>query len=770
MTHRERHTTDEASARDAIRTPPADRSASASPSSPPDASLWAEWFQRASAVQQREALLLAAQQGILYAHQLTAPVHSAASARSLLAGLLNGQVKELEPLHPPALQCHDGELDRTQREAAARAVATPDVCLIQGLPGTGKSRLVAEIIVQAAQRGERVLFLAPTAAALDSVLERLDKQPAVCPLRCLAAEERAASLPPAIARLTLPERLRWYRETTLPAARAVRDAARQTLNARASEQSQWPRLEELAGQAERLAERLRILSERRAGIAAEVERLEQVSASYRERWQACQRAATEPLEHLDSQLAGLQAELETITGKQIHLDSEWQTIRPLVEARQGRRFWTGSWWRAMRHGGLNEQLRDLQARRSELTAARQRLEQGIAARRNERAEIENRYTAERRRLQEEEIARRQTELDSEIAAVAREQHALHEQWRTICPTLPSEAVPAEMSRQAVAAGRTAWEHLRERNAQQAVSAEQWLQTIEEGVRSLPEKLVGCANAIAATTAALAGDEHFGDRNGTPAVLFDLLILEEAHRLTEAEFAAAARRARRWVLIGEPQSLGEAEGEPAASAAGWGASTRQLTLPVRLPPFEHLWRNLHADPHRLPFAWMRREGRLLCRLRLFSAEQAKWIETEPVIDRPDIELRILSVPRLTPQVVEVLFPAGMDIGEAKQFLLHELEELAIQTRGRSTSWAETADAVILELAVCVDVETVMISLEGGVRERLARLPAKDDPPAIDGIDWHTCSLEFARADGWTRQRARSGSPRVWDSVRSGARLS
>jgi hypothetical protein len=741
MTHRERHTPDEAPARDVTRLPPASRSGAVSPSSmaqspPSDASLWADWYDRASPAQQQEALLRALQQGVLYAHQLDAPAQAASPRRSLLTRLLNGQAKELEPLYPPLLECHDHELDRTQREAVARAVATPDICLIQGFPGTGKSRLIVEIILQAAQRGERILFLASTSAALDSVLQRLGTHAAVCPIRCLAADERSASLPAAIARLTLPERLRSYQETTLPAARAARDAAAQALDARLCEQMQWARLEELAEHYEQLAERLRTLTARRDDIAAEVERLEQPTAAFRERWQACERARTEALERLDSQLAGLEAELETIIGKQAHLDSEWEAIRPLAEARQGRRVWTGSWWRAVLRSGLKEQVRDLEARRAELRAAQLRLEQELAARRSERADIENQYAAACRRLQDEEIARHRAELDIEIAAAAREQEALREQWQTIGQGLSADVAAGEISRQAVRAGLAVWERLREQDAQRAVSAEQWLQTVEEGVRTLPEKLAGCANVIAATTTALA------DGTGIPPV-FDLLILEEAHQITESEFAAAARHARRWVLIGEPQADAES-----------AAASRKAVRPAVLRPsfFQRLWQNLHADPHRLPFTWMIRDGRLVCRLRPLSADQEKWIETEPVVDRPDIELRILSMPRQMPQVVEILFPICMGLGEAKQFLFHELEELAVQTRGRGLNWSETAEEVILELAPVPDAESMTVSLESGVRERVARLPASTGTAADGGMDWHTCSLEFARAAGWTRERA------------------
>ena len=770
MTHRERHTPEEAPARDGIWTPPASSSASAhssgtSRSALGDASLWTDWYHRASPAQQQEALLRAIQQGVVYTHQLAAPAQTTAPLRSLLSSLLNGQVKEMAPLDLPALEYHDGELDRTQREAVARAVATPDVCLIQGLPGTGKSRLLAEIILQAAQRGERILFLAPTTAALDSVLERLSRHPAVCPIRCLAAEETPADLPPAIARLTLPERLRAYREITVPAARIARAAALQTLEARSREQPHWPRLETLAQQYENLVERLRSLTERRDAVAAEVERLEP-GVVFGESWRACQRARQEAVESVDGQLAGLHAELETIAGKQTQLESEWETIRPLAEARKGRRLWTGAWWRALLRSGLREQANGLEARRSELHAARQRLEHELAVQRSERDEIENRCAAECRRLCDDEIARRHAELDYEIAALTDEQNSLREQWRTVCAALPGEVVSIEISRQAVEAGRAAWERLRDQESQRASAAEQWLKTVEEGTHGLTEKLAGCANVIAATTTALPGDPVDGDPRTPP--VFDLLILEQTHQVTEPEFAAAVRRARRWVLIGEPQMDGERprDDEPEALATG---SQPSLTLPARRSSratrhfFQRLWQHLHADPCRLPFAWMRSEDRLLCRLRPLAAGQEKWIETEPVVDRPDIELRILSMPRQAPRIVEVLFPIFMGISEAKQFIFCELEELALQTRGRSLCWFETEEEVILEFALSSDSETMIVALETGIRERVACLPPDGGSADRASMDWHTCSLEFSRTAGWTRQRAEE-----WVAERLGIR--
>jgi hypothetical protein len=743
MTQRERHTSDEGAPRKSAAVRP-----ELGQTALGDGSRWDEWYHRASPAQRQEALARAARDGILYAHQLATPGNAATPPRPLLSTLLNDPAGELEPFDPPALEYHDCELDATQREAVARAVATPDICLIQGFPGTGKSRVIAEMILQAAGRGERVLFLAPTPAALDSVLQRLGTRSIVCPVRCLAPDESSDALPDGIARMTLPERVRAYQDDTVPAARAARDAARQACEARLRDQSVWTRLDQLTRQYEQLAERMRVLTDFRAGLRAETDRAAlspPTAGPLRDQWEAGLRTRDKALERLENELAVLQSELDTITGKQGQLESEWEPIRPLAEARQGRRFWTGTWWRALARGGLPEQVRDLETRRAELQSARQRLEGDIAACLAERAEVEDRWTAECERLKDDAITRRQSELDTEIATLSREQDSLREEWRSAGATLPTSSAPAEMSRSALDSARVEWQRQRERQERQAAAAEQWLHAVEEGLRTLPDQLAGCANVVAATTMALPRDAHFGERNGKPAVSFDLLILEEAHRVTESEFAAAARRARRWVLVGEPQ----ADTKPASPP-------RKVVKPVGLRPgvFQRLWQNLHVDPRRLPFAWSRHEGRLVCRLRSLSAEQEQWIESEPVADRPEIELRILAAPRQSPQVAEVVFPDDMGIGEAKQFVFRELDELAVETRGPALCWSETGEEVILLLEPHGDPHADRVPLEGGVYERVA---------SAGGSFGCTTSLHFARASGWTLERARQ-----WVAERLGLR--
>src|SRR5262249_27425363 len=150
------------------------------------------------------------------------------------------------PATPAPVDALDAELDAAQREAVARALQTPDLCLVQGLPGSGKSRVVAELVTQAAARGERVLLLAPDAAAVDRVLELAGRREVLCPVRCLGRGERVEDLPETVRPFTFDERVRGLRETTALAVRADLAALEQRVQRLRAEQPAWDTLEKLA--------------------------------------------------------------------------------------------------------------------------------------------------------------------------------------------------------------------------------------------------------------------------------------------------------------------------------------------------------------------------------------------------------------------------------------------------------------------------------------------------------------------------------------------
>ncbi|WP_428261746.1 AAA domain-containing protein [Haliangium sp.] len=64
-----------------------------------------------------------------------------------------------------------------QRQFVAKALGSPDLCVLEGPPGSGKTTAICELIRQLVGRGRRVLLCASTHVAIDNVLERLVELP-----------------------------------------------------------------------------------------------------------------------------------------------------------------------------------------------------------------------------------------------------------------------------------------------------------------------------------------------------------------------------------------------------------------------------------------------------------------------------------------------------------------------------------------------------------------------------------------------------------------
>lgn len=65
------------------------------------------------------------------------------------------------------------ELNESQSRAVQFALSADDIAIIHGPPGTGKTTTVIELIIQAIERGDRVLACAPSNTAVDNLLDRL---------------------------------------------------------------------------------------------------------------------------------------------------------------------------------------------------------------------------------------------------------------------------------------------------------------------------------------------------------------------------------------------------------------------------------------------------------------------------------------------------------------------------------------------------------------------------------------------------------------------
>jgi hypothetical protein len=722
------------------------------PAASPKVPSWEELYRAASPQQQQELLLLAQRQGLLYTHQLPPMLNGSQAEpdRPLLARLLRGQVAGLEPLRPVPLEMHDQALDEIQREAVCRAVQTPDVCLIEGLPGTGKSRVAAEIIRQAIHRKERVLLLAPAPAALDRVLESVASDEGVFALRCLDRDERLESLSPPMRGLTFAERARWLHEQPLAGARAEVKAANHFAEQLEKDKPIWDRLGELTGSLVRLGEQRDALRQNRSCLAvgaeefvAEAERGEEADA-FRAAMQANARQHQEALPGFDeaalslgSQIEGQQAELKRLGG-------QLAALRPLVEAKRRGRWWTSAWWQARRQEDRLEGFAELERREQKLQGDLDALRAQVHELQERRAQVDQAYHTQRANLIEAERERRAAQIGEREHALAVELGQLERDWDVACSQLtPDTACPSARTAEAVAAARAAWADQFGQAKERQQFVREWIEYLETA-GALPQRLPELANLVAATTTALRNDPHFGDtaQNGTGHPPFDLLVLEEAEQVTESELLNAVRRARRWVLLGEPVW----EREVAAPVA-----RGRVTMPVlpRVHVFERLWHHLHCDPRRLPYTWFSEADRLGCRLRSVPDDLRSLLETERVADHPDIELRILTPPRGQPVLAAIVFPPSMTLEQAKQYIFQELEELAVQPTAGSLCWVEEPERLVLRLAEQELAHERSVLLSAGVCETLG--PVDNDGHGGQAVP-QTCCLEFDRTAGWHRPRA------------------
>ena len=99
-------------------------------------------------------------------------------AARLVEALLGGEPPR--PTRHGAMEPFDEALHDDQRVAASHGMFAEDVALIHGPPGTGKTRVLVEVVRQCVARGERVLCLAASNAAVDHLaLSLLEADPSL---------------------------------------------------------------------------------------------------------------------------------------------------------------------------------------------------------------------------------------------------------------------------------------------------------------------------------------------------------------------------------------------------------------------------------------------------------------------------------------------------------------------------------------------------------------------------------------------------------------
>ncbi|KAF8314019.1 P-loop containing nucleoside triphosphate hydrolase protein [Clavulina sp. PMI_390] len=90
-----------------------------------------------------------------------------------LVQVLLGITKPSDPLPTGDIEFLDTSLNDSQKEAVKFTLQAPEVALIHGPPGTGKTHTLVEIIRQLVKQGKRLLVCGASNLAVDNLLERL---------------------------------------------------------------------------------------------------------------------------------------------------------------------------------------------------------------------------------------------------------------------------------------------------------------------------------------------------------------------------------------------------------------------------------------------------------------------------------------------------------------------------------------------------------------------------------------------------------------------
>lgn len=626
---------------------------------------------------------------------------SDAASRLILQQALSDSLPPSSLCAPTSIQ--DASLDEYQRDAVARAVSCTDLFIIHGPTGSGKTRTAVEIVRQLVGLGKRVLFLSPEAAHLDGLLSALSKT--LPTVRRLAPSESLEQLPHDIGALTLGRRQDSLRANLKKqASESLTSAESRTQRAESMLQT-W---DELAAVRERIDNRnaeYSALIERSQSLATEVQReaesdLEQVPY-YVQRLRGSIASHARRLDLIQSAQVELTAAKAEADQRLKAAESDCHNLRPQAEAVEQGRWYSLTYWKARSDATLSTRLTEAQGR---LVAAQTTLEelaqreQKLAA---DRRQADDEFAVERSRMIESEAARRKAELDELIQAIERERPADDRIEKELNSRLSASGLTFEGGRAPFADEVVA---ARELEALARAKQDEISTNLEELLRDETEKILVVAGPIDGIATESA------DASACP---FEALVIDDAHRLSESDFHAAARLAQKWILIGQPAEV---------------ATGRQRTARPEL--FARLTKSLAHD------VWVREGTQLICRLSAVRGADRRRLECEPVADAADIELRLFNPPDGTPTLAEVVFPGRFEATAAREYVFRELGEVTCQPRTRSANWEATATGIIARFGPA-DSGSKLAEVGPGVQEELSDLETR----AIHfGPEW---SLEQAR---------------------------
>ncbi|MEV6527471.1 AAA domain-containing protein [Longispora sp. NPDC051575] len=108
-------------------------------------------------------------------HQALTDIRGGSAVRADLRELILNPTSVAVPIEPADLRWRNPRLDDDKKAAVAGALGAPDLFLLEGPPGTGKTTFITELVQQELDRnpGSRILLVSQTHVAVDNALTGL---------------------------------------------------------------------------------------------------------------------------------------------------------------------------------------------------------------------------------------------------------------------------------------------------------------------------------------------------------------------------------------------------------------------------------------------------------------------------------------------------------------------------------------------------------------------------------------------------------------------
>ena len=544
-------------------------------------------------------------------------------------------------------------------------------------------------------------------------------------MRFLDAPEKLEALPAWLRGFTLEEQKLAFLERILTGARGNRDEVESACRRRREEEPLWAELTEHLEQIAVVQQLIQDLHHPPRGcqVVKDMTELQPTRDEFKTQLAGLRAAFDEDLRGIETRLQAEQELLAKIEAATADLARRIAALDPGYRARKDKRFWTPAFWANLFNGQLIPLTETLLAEHVALQAQRQEALERIGKLETERKARLDQWASEHAAVMaaSREASRQEILAKHEALNVALSH--LDDQWQDLCRRLGIGAL--DKTSETLASARQAWMHAKQQSEDQCQFAQQWTKFVEETGPQLATRLPSFANVLAGTIGRLHTDAKFRDAAATPA---DIVLVEDADTLTDADVLNLARLGPRCVLVGQ-----------ALTETAPPAPEKAARAPLAAIAWQRLWSALGGDAGAWPCTWLREDDRLLCQLMPLSADDRRHLESEGLADAPDIELGILHRPRTRPCLAQVTFSPTCSFADAFHFMMREVQEFPLEPLGRTCWWSEDAERIVRHFGPNAARSSDWIEIEPGVRLEAA------DATRI-------ARIEFARPSGWDRVKA------------------